>query len=81
MMKPKYVLDYTLVKEQIDRLLQSVPNKLEREWVAPTTPAFLVLLGTVTTIGNTRPHTRRAAGFFALTVCSNVRSRQARNLS
>ena len=53
MVKPKYVLDYTLIKAQIDRLLQSVPNKLEREWHAPTNPAFMVLLGTVTTVGNT----------------------------
>jgi hypothetical protein len=53
MMKPKYVLDYALIKEQIERLLQSVPNKLEREWTAPTNPAFTVLLGTVTAVGNT----------------------------
>jgi hypothetical protein len=53
MIKPKYNLDYGLIKEQMDRLLQSVPNKLEREWLAPTNAAFLVLLGTVTTVCNT----------------------------
>ena len=53
MMKPKYILDYGLIKEQIDRLLLSVPNKLEREWATPTKPAFLVLLGTLTAVGNT----------------------------
>lgn len=35
MIKPKYTLDYGLIKEQMDRFLQSVPNKLEREWHAP----------------------------------------------
>jgi hypothetical protein len=44
MVKAKYLLDYGLIKDQIDRLLESVPNKLEREWAAPTHPAFLVLL-------------------------------------
>ena len=53
MVKPKFLLDYGLIKEQIDRLLESVPNKLEREWAAPTKPAFAVILGTVTTVGNT----------------------------
>jgi hypothetical protein len=53
MMKPKYSLDYRLIREQINRALQSVPNKLEREWSAPTKPSFLMLLGTVTSIGNT----------------------------
>jgi hypothetical protein len=53
MVKPKYVLDYRLIKEQVDRLLESVPNKLEREWAAPTKPAFAVLLGTVSSVGNT----------------------------
>jgi hypothetical protein len=62
MTKPKYVLDYALIKAQIDSLLQSVPNKLEREWHAPTNPAFMVLLGTVTTVGNTF----RTIGFLCL---------------
>lgn len=57
MMRPKYILDYRLIKEQIDRLLQSVPNKLEREWpnsrTPPPFPAFTVLLGTVSIAGNT----------------------------
>lgn len=56
-MKPKYILDYRLIKENIDRLLQSVPNKLEREWpsskTASTPAAFTVLLGTVKVVGNT----------------------------
>jgi hypothetical protein len=57
MVKPKYNLDYGLMKNQIDRLLQSVANKLEREWpqssTPPTFPAFSVVLGTVTTASNT----------------------------
>lgn len=53
MVKAKYVLDYGLIKDQIDRLLESVPNKLEREWAAPTYPAFTVLVGTVGSVGNT----------------------------
>ncbi|MGO9451127.1 MAG: DUF5677 domain-containing protein [Candidatus Binataceae bacterium] len=57
MVKPKYILDYQLIKERIDRLLQSVPNKLERDWPnskpPPPFPAFAVVLGTVSTASNT----------------------------
>jgi hypothetical protein len=60
--KPKYLLDYALIKAQIDRLLQSIPNKLEREWHPPTNAAFLVLLGTVTAVANTF----RTIGFLSL---------------
>ena len=49
MLKPKYILDFKLIKDQIDRLLQSVPNKLEREWpmsrTPPSDPAVLALVG------------------------------------
>jgi hypothetical protein len=57
MVKPKYILDFKLIKEQIDRLLQSVPNKLEREWpksrTAPSHPTFLALVGTTSMVSNT----------------------------
>ncbi|MBV8451904.1 MAG: hypothetical protein JOZ29_06475 [Deltaproteobacteria bacterium] len=55
--KPKYVLDFKLIKDQINRLLESVPNKLELEWpksrTASSDPAFLVLLGTANIVSNT----------------------------
>src|SRR6266851_188618 len=57
MVKSKYTLDYKLIKDQIDRLLESVANKLEREWpqsITRSTPAaFMLLLGTVKVAGNT----------------------------
>jgi hypothetical protein len=57
MLKPKYTLDYKLIKEQVDRLLESVPNKLEREWPSsrtpPTNPVFTVVLGITGIVGNT----------------------------
>jgi Family of unknown function (DUF5677) len=57
MVKPQFILDYALIKDQIDRLLQSVPNKLEREWpkspTPPTNQAYTVILGTVTIATNT----------------------------
>ena len=57
MVGPKYVLDFKLIKDQVDRLLESVPNKLEREWpksrTASSDPAFLVLVGTTSMVSNT----------------------------
>jgi hypothetical protein len=57
MLKPKYILDFKLIKDQIDRLLQSVPNKLEREWpksrTPPSDPAFLALVGTTSMASDT----------------------------
>jgi hypothetical protein len=57
MVRPKYVLDFKLIKDQIGRLLESVPNKLEREWpksrTASSDPAFLVLVGTTSMVSNT----------------------------
>lgn len=56
-MKAKYNLDYKLIREQLDRLLESVPNKLEREWpkstTASTPAAFFVVFGTAKVVGNT----------------------------
>lgn len=56
-MKPKYNLDYKLIGEQLDRLLQSVINKIELEWPRMTPPpsqaAFTVLAGTLRVIRNT----------------------------
>src|SRR6266851_3389136 len=57
MVKPKYILDYRLIKEQVDRLLESVINKLEREWPQtkkpPTKPAYTVVFGTLQVVRNT----------------------------
>lgn len=57
MVKAEFILDYKFIKEQIDRLLESVVNKLEREWpqskTASTREAHLVLVGTVKVVGNT----------------------------
>ena len=48
---PKYNIDYKLIKEPIERLLESVPNRIERELPklpqAPTPAAHTVLLLTV----------------------------------
>jgi len=77
MVKLRYSLDYALIKEQIDRLLVSVPNKLEREWSPPTKPAFLVLLGTVTGVGNTF----KTIGFLSLEKPQDWRHRPEMSLA
>jgi hypothetical protein len=54
---PKYNIDYKLIKEPMGRLLESVPNRLERELPAlpqaPSAAARTVLLLTIKVLANT----------------------------
>jgi hypothetical protein len=56
MVKAKYILDYELIREQIECLLQSPINKLEREWSNTSTAppaAYFVLVATLKVVRNT----------------------------
>ncbi len=56
MVEAKYSLDYKLIGKQIDRLLESVINKAEREWPKssqpPTNEAYVVVTGTLRNVAN-----------------------------
>ena len=57
MIEAKYTLDYKLIGTQIDRLLESVINKTEREWPKssqpPTNETYTVVIGTLRSVANT----------------------------
>ncbi len=57
MIEAKYTLDYKLIGTQIDRLLESVVNRAEREWPKssdpPTNEAYTVMIGTLRSVANT----------------------------
>lgn len=57
MIEAKYTLDYKLIGTQIDRLLESVVNKTEREWPKssqpPTNETYTVIVGTLRSVANT----------------------------
>jgi hypothetical protein len=57
MIEAKYTLDYKLIETQIDRLLESVFNKTEREWPKssqpPTNETYTVVVGTLRSVANT----------------------------
>jgi hypothetical protein len=57
MIEAKYKLDYKLIGVQIDRLLESVVNKAEREWPKssqpPSNEIYTVIVGTLRSVANT----------------------------
>jgi hypothetical protein len=58
MIEAKYTLDYKLIGTQIDRLLESVVNKFEREWPKSSQPpttneAHFVVVCTLRNVANT----------------------------